>query len=150
MSLSGASLARGAEPEWWHSHGHGGGSVTAVGKPGDPSKVTRTIPVAMSDDMRFSPSSIKVKRGETIRFVLRNSGEVKHEMVLGTEGQLKELYHTRMQAPENEYAAPSAVTLEAGRSGEIIWQFTKRGTVPFACLLPGHYDAGMRGTVTVL
>lgn len=70
-------------------------------------------------------------------------------MVLGTEGQLEELYHTRMQTPEKEYATPSALTVEAGQSGHIIWQFTKLGTVSFACLLPGHYDAGMRGTVIV-
>ncbi len=149
MALSVGVLADSAEPEWWHGHGHGGGGVAAVGTPRNPSKVSRTVMVDMNDDMRFTPSTITVKRGETIRFVVKNSGKVKHEMVLGTEGQLKELYHARMQTPENEFASPNAVTLEAGKSGEIIWQFTRLGTVSFACLLPGHYDAGMRGTVTV-
>lgn len=147
--LSSVVLAAGEQPAWWHSHGHGGGGVTAFGKPGEPKKVSRTVNVDMTDDMRFTPSTITVKRGETIRFTLKNSGKVKHEMVLGTEGQLEELYHTRMQTPEKEYATPSALTVEAGQSGDIIWQFTKLGTVSFACLLPGHYDAGMRGTVIV-
>ncbi|WP_455289485.1 hypothetical protein [Cupriavidus necator] len=75
--------------------------------------------------------------------------QMKHEMVLGTEGQLRELYYTRMQTPEKEYASSNGITLEAGKSGEIIWQFSKLGTVSFACLVPGHYDSGMRGTVTV-
>ncbi len=80
---------------------------------------------------------------------MRNSGGVKHEMVLGTEGQLLELYHTRMQAPNKTLATPNAITVDAGKSGEIIWEFTKFGTVSFGCLLPGHYDAGERGTVIV-
>ncbi|MFS8980812.1 cupredoxin family protein [Cupriavidus necator] len=148
IALSGIVLASGA-PEWWHGHGHGGGGGAAVGKPGDPGKVRRTVTVDMSDNMRFTPSTITVKRGETIRFVVRNSGKMKHEMVLGTEGQLRELYYTRLQTPEKEYASSNGITLEAGKSGEIIWQFSKLGTVSFACLVPGHYDSGMRGTVTV-
>jgi len=99
--------------------------------------------------MRFTPSAITVKRGETVRFIVKNSGKEKHEMVLGTEGQLEERYHATMQAPEKARSGPNAIVLDAGESGEIVWQFTKLGTVSFACLLPGHYDAGMRGTVTV-
>ncbi|GAB7547732.1 cupredoxin domain-containing protein [Cupriavidus sp. 8B] len=148
-ALSGVALASDSEPGWWHGHGHGGGGVTAFGKPGDPKNVSRTINVDMTDNMRFTPAVITVKRGETIRFNVRNAGKVKHEMVLGTEGQLKEHYQMMMKMPEMEHADPNAITLDGGKSGEIIWQFTKFGTVPFACLQPGHYDAGMKGSVVV-
>lgn len=147
--LSAMAAAGKYETEWWHRHGHSGGGVTTVGKPGDSRNVSRTVVLEMNDDMRFTPSTIAVKRGETIRFIVKNSGKVKHEMVLGAESQLKELYHTRMQTSVLKSASPSGITVEAGRTGEIIWQFTKLGTVSFACLLAGHDDAGMRGTVTV-
>ncbi|WP_416047306.1 plastocyanin/azurin family copper-binding protein [Cupriavidus basilensis] len=146
--LSGVALAGGNQPEW-HGHGHGGGGVASFGKPGDPKNVSRTVNVDMTDDMRFTPAAITVKRGETIRFNVRNAGKVKHEMVLGTEGELKEHYQMMMKMPEMEHADPKAITLDGGKSGEIVWQFTKSGTVPFACLQPGHYDAGMKGTVVV-
>ncbi len=147
-ALSSVALAGGGQPEW-HGHGHGGGGVASFGKPGDPKNVSRTVNVDMTDDMRFTPAAITVKRGETIRFNVRNAGKVKHEMVLGTEGELKEHYQMMMKMPEMEHADPNAITLDGGKSGEIIWQFTKSGTVPFACLQPGHYDAGMKGTVVV-
>lgn len=146
--LSGVALAGGEQPEW-HGHGHGGGGVASFGKPGDAKKVSRTVNVDMTDDMRFTPAAITVKRGETIRFNVRNAGKVKHEMVLGTEGELKEHYQMMIKMPEMEHADPNAITLDGGKSGEIIWQFTKSGTVPFACLQPGHYDAGMKGNVVV-
>ncbi|WP_434032994.1 cupredoxin domain-containing protein [Cupriavidus sp. a3] len=145
--LTGLAIAGDDEPEWRHRHGHGGGGVTAVGKLGDPRRVGRTITLEVGDSARFTPSTITVKRGETIRFVVKNSGNTKHEMVLGTEGQLLEFYHTRMQAPETKLPTPNAITVEAGKAGEIIWEFTRFGTMSFGCLLPGHYDAGERGTV---
>ncbi|QEZ45147.1 hypothetical protein D2917_07745 [Cupriavidus oxalaticus] len=149
MALSSMALGSSDEPEWWHGHGHGGGGVTAAGKPGDARKVSRTVTLQMRDGAPFTPATITVKRGETIRFIVKNTGKVKHEMVFGTEGQLTELYHVRMQAPSKERTPPNAVAVEGGKSGEIIWEFTKFGTVSFACLLPGHYDAGERGTVIV-
>ena len=129
-----------------HSGGHGG---DAIGKPGVASKVTRTVKVDMSDAMRFTPSNIATKRGETIRFVVNNSGKVKHEMVLGTEKELKEHYEVMKKNPEMEHADANMVTVQPGKTGEIVWQFTKAGKVNFACLQPGHYDAGMKGLVRV-
>lgn len=137
-----------------HDHGatgdHQQGVENAsIGKPGLAKNVTRTIKVGMTDDMKFNPSSVQVKQGETIRFQVKNLGKTKHEMVLGTEQDLKEHYKQMMKFPEMEHAEPNMVTLGAGASGEIIWQFTKAGKVQFACLQPGHYDAGMRGSVSV-
>jgi uncharacterized cupredoxin-like copper-binding protein len=130
------------------SHG-GGHDDTAVGKPGVASKVTRTVNVDMRDDMKFHTDIFDVKQGETIRFVAKNSGKVKHEMVLGTAKDLKDHYEVMKKNPEMEHADANMVTVAPGKTGEIIWQFTKAGKIDFACLQPGHYDAGMKGAVNV-
>ncbi|MFJ1255596.1 plastocyanin/azurin family copper-binding protein [Cupriavidus sp. CuC1] len=133
------------------SHGgpHAGEAASAIGEPGDAASVSRTIQVDMTDNMRFSPADIKVKADETIRFVVRNAGKLRHEMVLGTEADLKAHYAEMLKMPEMEHADPNAVTLEASQRGEMVWRFTRSGRVDFACLQPGHYDAGMRGKVSV-
>ncbi|MDN4591776.1 hypothetical protein DBA29_25155 [Xenophilus aerolatus] len=131
-----------------HAGGHGHANE-AIGKPGVAAKVTRTIDVDMTDAMRFTPASIEVKRNETVRFRITNSGKIKHEMVLGTEKELKEHYELMKKNPEMEHDDPNMVTLGPGKSGEIVWQFTKAGKVDFGCLQPGHYDAGMKGAVKV-
>ena len=129
-----------------HAGGHG---TDAIGKPGVAAKVTRTITIDMTDAMRFTPSAVKVRRGETIRFVVTNSGKLKHEFNLGTEADLKAHYAQMLKFPEMEHDEPNLVSLAPGKTGEVIWQFTKAGTVHFACLHPGHYEAGMKGSVTV-
>ncbi|HEX9848928.1 cupredoxin family protein [Candidatus Deferrimicrobium sp.] len=123
--------------------------AAALGKPGDPGKVTRSIHVEMNDAMRFKPASIKVKRGETIRFIARNTGKEKHEMVLGTIKELKEHAELMRKFPGMEHADPNQVTVDPGKTGELVWQFTKAGTFDFACLVPGHFEAGMVGKVRV-
>jgi uncharacterized cupredoxin-like copper-binding protein len=145
-----ALAAAGASATGNHAGDHGHGEADeAIGKPGTAAKATRTINVDMTDGMRFTPADIRVKQGETVRFVVKNSGQLKHELVLGTEKELKEHYEAMKKNPEMEHADPNMVTLAAGKSGEIVWQFTKAGKVDFACLQPGHYDAGMKGAVTV-
>ena len=140
-----AALASGS-----HAGGHAHGDEnSAIGKPGKATQVTRTVNVDMTDNMRFTPASIDVRQGETIRFKVKNSGQVKHEFVLGTEQELKEHYQVMLKYPEMEHEDPQMITLAGGKSGEVIWQFTKAGKVDFACLQPGHYDAGMKGAVTV-
>ena len=125
------------------------GHAAAIGKPGDPAKVGRSINVAMSDTMRYTPAKIKVKRGETIKFVVRNNGTVKHEMVLGTIKELKEHAVLMQKFPEMEHADPNMASVEPGKTGELLWQFTRPGTFTFACLQPGHFEAGMVGKVAV-
>ena len=112
-------------------------------------RATRTINIDMTDNMRFTPADIGVKQGETVRFVIRNSGQLKHELVLGTEKKLREHDEAMKKNPEMEHADPNMVTLAPGQRGEIVWQFTQAGKVDFACLQPGHYDAGMKGAVNV-
>ena len=127
----------------------GGHDSNAIGKPGVASKVTRTVNVDMTDAMRFSVPNVTAKQGETIRFVVKNSGNLKHEMVLGTVKELKEHYEMMKKMPEMEHADANMVSVAPGKSGELIWQFTKAGKIDFACLQPGHYEAGMKGVVTV-
>ena len=131
------------------NHAGGHENSDAIGKPGKATNAKRTVKVEMLDTMRFKPQSITVKQGETIKFIIKNPGKVKHEMVLGTEKELKEHAEVMKKNPEMEHDDANQITVQPGKSGEIIWQFTKAGKVNFACLQPGHYDAGMAGTVTV-
>ncbi|EPD41092.1 MULTISPECIES: cupredoxin domain-containing protein [Delftia] len=148
LAASGAAFAAGNHAGG-HAHGHGANEETAIGKPGVASKATRTINIDMADTMRFTPSSIQVKQGETVRFTVKNTGQVKHELSLGTEKELLEHLEQMRKFPDMEHEEPGKVTLAPGKQGEIVWQFTKAGTVNFACLIPGHYEAGMRGVVQV-
>jgi uncharacterized cupredoxin-like copper-binding protein len=145
-----ASAAKaGAKAAGGHAHSHGHGDADAIGVAGQAAKVTRTVSVDMTDAMRFMPASISAKQGETIRFTIKNAGQVKHEFVLGTEKELKEHYELMKKFPEMEHSDPNMVTVAPGKTGEVIWQFTKAGKIDFACLQPGHFDAGMKGAINV-
>ena len=122
---------------------------TAIGQPGDAKKVTRTINVTMRDTMRFEPASVQAKRGETLRFVLKNEGQLKHEMVLGSIEELNKHAALMLKFPEMEHAEPNQASVAPGKTGELIWRFTKTGRIDFACLQAGHYEAGMKGQVIV-
>ena len=122
---------------------------TAFGQEGNPMKVARTIKVDMTDNMRFTPSDVTVKRGETVRFVVHNGGRVLHEMVLGTQEAIAEHAELMKKFPEMEHADANMAHVQPGKAGEIVWQFTKPGEFQFACLQPGHFEAGMVGKVSV-
>jgi len=139
-------VASAASAAGTHAGGHG---ESAIGKPGLASKVTRTIEVEMASGMRFKPSDIQVKKGETIRFVLKNTDTVKHEFSLGTQKELLEHYEVMKRFPDMEHDEPNKLSLAPGKQGEVIWHFTKAIAVDFACLHPGHFDAGMKGQVKV-
>ena len=132
--------------------GHGHGGETAYGKPGDPKKPARLVLVTMQDaggKMAFLPSRIEVRRGEQVRFQLRNAGVLPHEMVLATlEDNLKHAIEMQKN-PNMEHDDPNARRLAPSKTGEIVWQFTKAGEFDFSCLIPGHREAGMTGTVVV-
>ncbi len=146
MAISAIFWALSAMAAGGHTGGHGDG---AIGKPGDAARVTRTVNVDMSDDMRFHASKITAKQGETIRFVVKNSGKIPHEMVLGTAKELKDHGEAMKKNPGMEHADDNMATVAPGQTGEIIWQFTQAGKVDFACLQPGHFDAGMKGVINV-
>ncbi len=121
----------------------------AFGKEGDPQKAVRTINVDMSDKMRFSPDTITVKQGETVKFVVKNSGKIMHEFVLGTMGELKEHSALMQKFPGMEHSEPYMAHVAPGKTETIAWQFTKAGNFNFGCLIPGHFEAGMVGQVAV-
>jgi uncharacterized cupredoxin-like copper-binding protein len=147
-ALSTALIAQAALASGDHAVGHHGDD-DAIGKAGAAANVTRTVTVEMTDAMRFSPANIPVEQGETIRFVVKNDGKLKHEMVLGTEQELKAHAEMMKKFPGMQHADANQVTVPPGKSGEIIWQFTRPGNVNFACLQPGHHEAGMKGAVAV-
>lgn len=121
----------------------------AFGREGDPKKATRTVRVGMADTMRFDPAELVVKPGETVRFIVRNNGKVLHEMVIGTMKELKEHAEVMKKHPGMEHDEPYMAHVEPGRTQTIVWQFTKPGEFFYGCLIPGHFEAGMVGKVTV-
>ena len=121
----------------------------AFGIAGDPAHVSRTIHIRMTDKMRFEPSIISVKQGETIRFVHSNVGKVMHEMVIGTRAELEAHAALMQKFPDMEHDEPHMAHVAAGKRGSIVWRFNRPGEFEFACLIPGHFEAGMRGTINV-
>lgn len=122
-------------------------SEVDIGKFGDSSKVLRTIKLTQVDNM-FLPSEITVSEGETVQFVIKNRGERKHEMLMGSMAELKKVANMRRMFPEKDHSEAHLVQLEPGEQKEFIWQFTSAGTIDFACPLPGHFKK-MRGIITV-
>ena len=148
LIIAGAAAAAGEHGGHGSQQGQGG-EENRLGEPGKAAEVSRTVTVDMADTMRFTPAMIDVQQGETIRFVVKNSGRLKHEMVLGTPKELKAHYAMMLKMPEMEHAEDNMVTVEPGKTGEIIWRFTRARVVDFACLQAGHYGAGMKGQVRV-
>lgn len=116
---------------------------------GEAKAVTRTIAVAMGDDMRFNPSRLQIRQGETIRFTLRNDGRLMHEFVIGTKAELDEHAALMVKFPGMQHDEPYMAHVAPGKTGEIVWHFNRAGRFDFACLIAGHYSAGMIGTITV-
>ncbi len=127
-------------------HGHGAAPQGLVAQ-----VVSRSIEVRMDDTMRFAPDSLQVQAGETIRLVVHNAGKVEHELVLGTDEDIREHAEAMKKGTDHSHshAGGAAISLAPGRSGELVVTFPKAGTVQMACLIPGHYEAGMRGRVQV-
>ena len=163
LTFSVATLAAGT-----HSGGHGDGHGSAIGEPGKASEVSRSITVEMHDNY-YEPEAVTVQRGETIRFVVENKGNLVHEFNIGTP-EMHEAHQEEMQmmvehgviqggsinhdmmnmemdghSMKHEHA--NSVLLEPGQRKEIIWTFTEEASIEFACNVPGHYQAGMYGDI---
>lgn len=158
-TLAVAALLLAANGTVAHAHGdapHGtkpaevaGAEQMPFGRAGDPKAAGRTVDVTMKDTMRFSPATLTVKRGETVRFIVRNEGKLVHEMVLGTEAELAKHAELMRRFPDMEHDEPHMVHVKPGTSEDLVWTFNRSGEFRFACLVPGHYEAGMTGTITV-
>ena len=120
----------------------------SAGEPGNPKKPSRTIEVEMSE-MEYNPYRIEVKRGEQIRFVIRNVGKEDHEFLLATTEENLKHAEAMKKHPHMEHDEPNAVRLAPQKSAEILWRFTKSGTFEYSCLIPDHRDYGMIGRVIV-
>ncbi len=119
--------------------------IAGTAKPG-----VRTVEIKMTDNMRFTPDLVEVKQGETVRFVHTNNGKIMHEFVLGTKKELDEHAALMKKFPGMEHDEPYMAHVAAGKKGEIVWNFNRVGEFDFACLLPGHYEAGMVGKIRVV
>ncbi|HEX2825534.1 MAG TPA: cupredoxin family protein [Burkholderiales bacterium] len=122
---------------------------TPFGREGDPKKATRTVRIELSDTMRYFPDHVTVRKGQTVRFNLKNSGELPHEMVIGTMDDLKKHAATMRKHAATDPEDANMAHVEPGRSGRIVWQFTRAGEFYYGCLVPGHFEAGMIGTIVV-
>lgn len=157
VTLVAASLLAAAVPASAHGdRAHSGPATRAVaeqtawGIAAEPAAVTRTVEVRMFDRMRFEPDRLEVREGETVRLRVRNAGKLMHELVLGTRSELDAHAALMERFPGMEHDEPHMVHVPPGRTGEIIWTFNRAGDFEFACLIAGHYQAGMRGSVRVL
>lgn len=156
-TLSILSLAIAVVSGFAHAHGGAKSEPAAPvvkeqepwGIAGDAAAVERTVTISMADAMRFMPDSIQVNRGETVRFVLRNDGRMLHEMVIGTGAALDEHAELMKKFPDMEHDEAYMTHVGPGQQGEIVWRFNRAGEFDFACLIPGHYQAGMRGRIVV-
>lgn len=134
-------------------HDHGGAtthdSASRAGQPGKAGQVSRTLEVVMDDTMRFTPDRFTVKAGETVRFFVKNVGRVPHEMVIGSIDELKAHAETMRKMPGMAHADENMLTLKPGQRSALVWSFDRPGTVDIACLVPGHFEAGMAAQVKV-
>ncbi|UEM04515.1 cupredoxin family protein [Skermanella rosea] len=169
VGLLAASAAAVAAPgKAGHTH-----DTAAIGEPAKATAKTRTVQVEMGDNY-YEPGTIAVKAGETVRFVVRNTGEFLHEFNIGTaamhaahqkemammvdHGMLTEtgvneemmkMDHSGMpdMGHSMKHDDPNSVLVEPGQTGELVWKFSRQATIEFACNMPGHYESGMVGKV---
>lgn len=145
LMAGGLALAEPGEPG--HTH-----KTFAAGEPGDPAKPAQTIKVAMTEGegtMTYDPSQLKVKAGEQVKFVITNRGALDHEFMLDSVEKNAKHRIAMQKNPEMEHDDPNGRRLKPGGTAEIVWKFSKAGTFEFACLIPGHSEAGMTGVVVV-
>ncbi|HAP11592.1 MULTISPECIES: cupredoxin family protein [Bradyrhizobium] len=132
--------------------GHSHDETFSAGEPGDPKKPARIIQITMGEmdgKMMFMPAKLEMKKGEQVKFVLRNNGELEHEFVLADTAENLKHAEAMKKNPDMVHDDPNARRLAPKKTDEIVWKFSKSGDFEFACLIPGHREAGMVGTVVV-
>ena len=153
ISVIAASLCANAFAHGGEKHRTVSSEIKQEQKPwgiaGQARDVKRTIEISMSDAMRFTPDQIRVQLGETVKFVVRNKGRAMHEMVIGTRDELEAHAELMQKFPDMEHDEPYMAHVEPQKKEEMIWTFNRPGQFEFACLIPGHFSAGMKGLITV-
>lgn len=133
-------------------HDHGASHAFAAGEPGGSGRVDRVIEIVMREgdgSMSYSPSRIEVRKGELIRFVLKNAGQLRHEILIDSFESNARHKAEMEKSPDMDHAEPNGRHVEPGQSAELLWRFTVAGTFEYACLIPGHYESGMKGVIVV-
>ena len=155
-SLIAALIALSCTASWAHGDEAHNSQMAAMKKEqkawgiaGDAQAVTRTVTLSMTDAMRFEPNQISVKKGDTVKFVIQNSGAMQHEIVIGTKKDLDAHAAMMTKFPTMEHDEPYMAHVGAGQTGTLVWTFNRAGSFDFACLIAGHYQAGMTGKITV-
>ncbi|MGB3445837.1 MAG: cupredoxin family protein [Xanthobacteraceae bacterium] len=152
ISLAGAALFAASANAGQTPAGHHDDESYSAGEPGDPKTPARIVQVTMGETngkMLFTPAHVEVKKGEQIKFMLRNNGELDHEFILATTADNLKHAEAMKKNPDMEHDDPNGKRLAPKKTGEIIWKFTKAGEFEYSCLIPGHREAGMIGTVVV-
>jgi uncharacterized cupredoxin-like copper-binding protein len=154
--LIGLGAALSTTATWAHGpQAHGGPPPTVVreqkpwGIAGLPEQARRTITIRMLDTMRFSPDRFTVREGETVKLRVTNAGKVLHELVIGTPEELAAHAAMMQKHPGMVHDEPYMAHVDPGQKGQLVWTFNRPGTFEFACLIPGHFEAGMTGVITV-
>ncbi len=132
--------------------GHSHDSDFSAGEPGDSKKPARVVQVTANEGdghMMYVPERVEIRKGEQVKFVLRNNGELDHEFVLATAAENVKHADEMKKNPDMEHDDPNAKRLAPKKASEIVWKFTKAGQFEFGCLMPGHREAGMIGTIVV-
>lgn len=149
MMATGSAAAHGDAPR----AGRQFDATTAEQKPfgieGNPKNAARTMKISMSDTMRYSPAVLTIRKGETVRLIVHNKGKTLHELVLGTEDELAKHAELMRKFPDMEHDEPHMVHVKPGHTADMVWTFNRPGEFRFACLVPGHFEAGMVGKVIV-
>ncbi|AXO89031.1 copper-binding protein [Pseudomonas parafulva] len=135
-----------------------GAKSFAFGEPAPASTATRTVQVVLKD-IAFEPGKLQVKAGETVRFVLINEGKLVHEFNLGDAAMHAEhqkemaamagMDHGQMDHAAHGHDAANTVLVQPGQRAELTWTFRQSAPIEFACNVPGHYQAGMVGQLTI-
>lgn len=135
--IIGAARADAAGPEW-----------AKFGEPGSPAATHRTIRITVTDTA-FNPVSVTLSRGQSVTFKIRSVSSVRHEFVIG-DAAFHARHEKEMAAmPDMEMHEANAVDIPPGLASTMTWRFTKVGDFIYACDVPGHAEAGMRGVIHV-
>jgi uncharacterized cupredoxin-like copper-binding protein len=132
--------------------GHGHDAAFSAGEPGDPNRPARIVQVTMGEadgKMLFTPARLEIKKGDQIKFMLRNNGVLDHEFILATTAENLKHGEAMKKNPDMEHDDPNGKRLAPKKKNEIVWKFTKAGEFEYSCLIPGHREAGMVGTIVV-
>ena len=144
-------------------------SMNMIGEEGDPNKIDRVVNIKMYDNY-YEPNIVKIKKGETIKFIIENLGEMVHEYNIGTKemhikhqpemqklidheiilvDKIDKIKMKKMSKMDHSlgHSHANSIMLEPKSSGELIWKFSKDINLEMACNIPGHYESGMVGNL---